>query len=453
MAELILRPNGTHSSGASVYPSGTPYEAVDEVSSDGDTTYVYSSGGGVACQLDFPNHTTESGDINSVTIYAIARETEADGTINLGFHIPDSYTSNIALTTSYATKSWTSATNPATAVDWTWDDIDALVCHLGIGGTKPRITMVWVVVDYTPDIVAPTVTTQSCTNLDHTTLTGNGNITNTGGENCTRRGFCYKSGTSGDPTTADSTVYDDGDFGTGAYTKGLTGLTQGTSYRVRAYTVNSAGTAYGDTVQTQTVGLKELGETLGVVDTKLTDSTLAKGEAFNVTDSKVTSISIAKGESFSIADTFNVLIRFGESLAIADTLMKSGALAQSEPFETVDSIEMTAEIALAIALNILDSLTNSASLAKGEALSITDTKATSVLMALAETLSLTDTITNAASLLPDELLTIIDTIWYNNPWEKESKGTNVWTKETKGTNTWTKESKTTITWIKENKKG
>lgn len=98
-------------------------------------------------------------------------------------------------------------------------------------------------------IGAPTVTTQAATSVEETTSTGNGNITATGGANATRRGFCYMVGTSGDPTTANSVAYDDGSFGTGAYTKAITGLSLGTSYRVRAYAVNSAGTGYGDTVQ------------------------------------------------------------------------------------------------------------------------------------------------------------------------------------------------------------
>ncbi|MBA7660486.1 hypothetical protein ES703_68488 [subsurface metagenome] len=100
-----------------------------------------------------------------------------------------------------------------------------------------------------PLVTAPTVTTQAVSDIGTTTATGNGNITDNGGENCTRRGFCYMVGTSGDPTTADSVAYDDGSFGTGAYTKGLTGLSPGTNYRVRAYAVNSAGIGYGTTVQ------------------------------------------------------------------------------------------------------------------------------------------------------------------------------------------------------------
>lgn len=54
------------------------------------------------------------------------------------------------------------------------------------------------------------------------------------------------------PDTGDSTVYDDGTFGTGAYTKSITGLTPDTNYRIRAYAVNAAGTAYGATVQAKT---------------------------------------------------------------------------------------------------------------------------------------------------------------------------------------------------------
>ena len=107
--------------------------------------------------------------------------------------------------------------------------------------------------EYNVSISAPTVTTQSATDIATTSITGNGNITDTGGENCTRRGFCYKAGTSGDPTTSDSVAYDDGSFGTGAFTKSITGLTAGTSYRVRAYAVNSAGTSYGTTVDVKTL--------------------------------------------------------------------------------------------------------------------------------------------------------------------------------------------------------
>jgi hypothetical protein len=104
----------------------------------------------------------------------------------------------------------------------------------------------------TPAIILPTITTQAATDIAGTSITGNGNITATGGANATRRGFCFKPGISRDPTIADSVVYDDGSFGTGAFTKSITGLSSITNYRVRAYAVNSAGISYGTTVQVTT---------------------------------------------------------------------------------------------------------------------------------------------------------------------------------------------------------
>jgi len=104
-------------------------------------------------------------------------------------------------------------------------------------------------VSFTTNKTIPTVTTQACTNVTGNSALGNGTITALGGENATIRGFCYMVGTSGDPTTANSKVYDSGSFGTGAFNKSITGITPGTGYRVRAYAINSIGTGYGTTVQ------------------------------------------------------------------------------------------------------------------------------------------------------------------------------------------------------------
>lgn len=105
----------------------------------------------------------------------------------------------------------------------------------------------------TYEVAAPTVTTQAVDTIANTSVRGNGNITSVDVENATRRGFCYLQGSSGDPTTANSVAYDDGDFGTGAYTKSITGLTAGLPYRVRAYAVNAGGTGYGTTVDVTTL--------------------------------------------------------------------------------------------------------------------------------------------------------------------------------------------------------
>ena len=100
---------------------------------------------------------------------------------------------------------------------------------------------------HTPILSATTVT-----NVASTSCTANSNITD-GNSAVTRRGFCYVAGTSGDPTTANSVVYEDSaDWGNGAYSLPITGLSVSTGYRVRAYAINVTGTGYATTVQLTT---------------------------------------------------------------------------------------------------------------------------------------------------------------------------------------------------------
>lgn len=96
-----------------------------------------------------------------------------------------------------------------------------------------------------------TVTTQAASNVCWCGMTGNGNVTNTGVSALTAKGFCFKSGESGDPTTADLKVSITGSS-TGAYTTVVGPMEASTSYRVRAYATNTEGMWYGDTVQEAT---------------------------------------------------------------------------------------------------------------------------------------------------------------------------------------------------------
>jgi len=128
-----------------------------------------------------------------------------------------------------SSNSYSSPTNPTDAVD----------------GNK----IYSIYATYTAGASAPTVTTQAVTNIDKTTATGNGNITDDGGATATR-GMCWN--TTGTPTTADSHATNG--TGEGAYTVAMTGLTAGTHYYVRAYATNSEGTSYGGEVEFDTTG-------------------------------------------------------------------------------------------------------------------------------------------------------------------------------------------------------
>ena len=92
-----------------------------------------------------------------------------------------------------------------------------------------------------PIISLPTVTTSSVSNLQATSATCGGNVTNNGYGTITARGVCWS--TSSNPTISDSHTTDGS--GTGSFTSSITGLTPVTKYYVRAYATNEAGTAYG----------------------------------------------------------------------------------------------------------------------------------------------------------------------------------------------------------------
>ena len=95
----------------------------------------------------------------------------------------------------------------------------------------------------------PVVTTRSITNISFTSVVCGGNISHNGGSIVTARGVCWS--TSPNPTISDSKT--NNGSGTGSFTSNITGLTDGTTYYIRAYATNSVGTAYGQELQFMTV--------------------------------------------------------------------------------------------------------------------------------------------------------------------------------------------------------
>lgn len=113
----------------------------------------------------------------------------------------------------------------------------------------------------------PTVTTKACSALTATTATGNGIITSIGDSGVSQHGHCWN--TSVNPTTSNSKTLNGGGY-VGAFTSAITGLTEGTTYYIRAYATNTAGTSYGDNVLIITgTGGGELAGPVAVVETRL----------------------------------------------------------------------------------------------------------------------------------------------------------------------------------------
>ncbi len=98
-----------------------------------------------------------------------------------------------------------------------------------------------------------TVTTTAVTNIQPTTCTTGGNITDDGNAEISMRGVCY-SRTELLPTLADNDGLTTNGSGSGAFTAMPSGLLNGSVYYVRAYATNSQGTGYGEVLLFTTVG-------------------------------------------------------------------------------------------------------------------------------------------------------------------------------------------------------
>jgi len=97
----------------------------------------------------------------------------------------------------------------------------------------------------------PTITTLDVTEITATTATSGGDISDDGGEKITSKGVCWSTAIS--PTIYDSSTDDGGN--SGDFSSRITGLSDHTTYYVRAYATNNKGTAYGNefTFSTQSI--------------------------------------------------------------------------------------------------------------------------------------------------------------------------------------------------------
>ena len=194
---LILRPNaaGDETSLPVQYPNSTAHwDKVSESVADDYTTYVAMSTTINTYQRDLYNlepHTTETGVINSVTIYfrigdgssngtCYAKPSQkSGGTVTDGTEVAYSIGTNFV----FSTYSQTYTTNPATGNAYTWAEIDSLQVGISLKSAVSykfsECTQIYVEVSYisTPNIVAV-----SASNRSTTAATLNAQITDDGGD-------------------------------------------------------------------------------------------------------------------------------------------------------------------------------------------------------------------------------------------------------------------------------
>src|SRR5690554_3672892 len=101
----------------------------------------------------------------------------------------------------------------------------------------------------TLEVVLPVLSTTEVTEINQTTATVKGNITDDGGATVTARGVCWS--TNQNPTISNNKTTDG--TGAGTFVSNISGLEPNTTYYVRAYATNGAGTGYGSAMSFTTL--------------------------------------------------------------------------------------------------------------------------------------------------------------------------------------------------------
>lgn len=122
-------------------------------------------------------------------------------------------------------------------VNWTPSENDILYAKLY--NTNGAV-MAWDTIHAPTEL--PSVTTYEVTNITTDYAMATGEVTDEGGGTVTERGICWS--TEHNPTTDESHVASGS--GMGLFTVSMTGLTENTTYYVRAYAINEVGAAYGN---------------------------------------------------------------------------------------------------------------------------------------------------------------------------------------------------------------
>ena len=158
-ANETLRPTADGDKTNITYPESPPHwTEVDDVTSDGDSTYVSTEWYTWEEDLyEIGNHTAGYGTINYVKVYMVGMVERTGGT-TLRAQIKTNEVEYIGtehtLTTSYETYTEQWNINPSTNTTWTWSEIDALQIGVGLQRPSPnrytRCTQVYAEINYTP---------------------------------------------------------------------------------------------------------------------------------------------------------------------------------------------------------------------------------------------------------------------------------------------------------------
>ncbi len=210
--------------------------------------------------------------LNNESSIAVLTTTSASSITETTAESGGNITSNGGETITARGVCWSTSSNPTISSDTTNDGTGtgnftstisgltggAITYYVRAYATNSKGTSYGNQISFETSALAPTLSTNSISNISSSAATSGGNISSNGGASITARGVCWS--TSSNPTISNDTTYDG--TGSGSFTSSITGLTALTTYYVRAYATNSVGTSYGDETNF-TTGPASVGDSFG----------------------------------------------------------------------------------------------------------------------------------------------------------------------------------------------
>ena len=273
-----------------------------------DCCFTYEKGNGMSVRLVKDNNGVETGPINPILASTTSATSITANSAILGGNITDEGATQVSArglvygtTTGASTFSVTVGSGGGTFTSTLTGLSQGTTYFVRSFATNAQGTSYGAETNFITQTIPTVSVTATPTSITTTSAVGGGTILINGGATITTSGLVWGASTNPEITLPTKTT---NGTTTGTFTSSITGLTQGTTYYVRAYATNSIGTAYGPNITFTTVTTPTISSTATV--TSITGTTATGGGTITADGgATVTSRGLVWGTS-SGATTFSV---------------------------------------------------------------------------------------------------------------------------------------------------
>jgi uncharacterized protein (TIGR02145 family) len=242
-----------------------------------DCCFTYEKGNGMSVRLVKDNNGLEASPTNPILATTTTATSITANSAILGGNITDEGATQVSVrglvygtTTGASTFSVTVGSGGGTFTSTLTGLSQGTTYFVRSFATNAQGTSYGAETSFTTQTTPTVSVTATPISITTTTAIGGGTISSTGGATITTSGLVWGASTNPEITLTTKTT---NGTTSGTFTSSITGLTQGTTYYVRAYATNSIGTGYGPNITFTTVTTPTISSTATVTSISTTSAT------------------------------------------------------------------------------------------------------------------------------------------------------------------------------------